>query len=254
MMATNPLSLQMYTLRDLAATDYPGTLRKVKEIGYGAVEIAGFGGMSAAALRRELDEIGLVVSGAHVPIEMLENQLDAVIADMQTLGAPYLICPWMPPERRRSADDYRALARVLTGIGATVAGAGLTFCYHHHDFELQPFGDATGLHLLLHECEPGAVAFEIDVYWAAYAGVDPVQLINEFAGRAPLIHLKDLAPGSRTFAEVGHGTLNIPAIVSAARAAGAQWFIVEQDVCQRPPLESVRMSYEYLKSLGSIGT
>lgn len=250
-MATNPLSLQMYTLRDLAATDYVGTLRKVKEIGYGAVEVAGVGGMSAAALRQELDAIGLMVSGAHVPIQMLESQLNAIIADMQTLGAPYLICPWMPPERRRSADDYRALARILKSIGAAVADAGLTFCYHHHDFELHPLGDTTGLHLLLHECDPRAVAFEIDVYWAAYAGVDPVQLINEFAGRAPLIHLKDMAPGSRTFAEVGHGTLDIPAILSAARTAGAQWFVVEQDVCQRPPLESVRMSYEYLKGLMS---
>lgn len=253
MMATNPLSLQMYTLRDLAATDYVGALRKVKEVGYGAVEVAGVGGMSAAALRQELDAIGLIISGAHVPIQMLEHQIDTIIADMQTLGAPYLICPWMPPERRNNADDYRALARVLNGIGATAAAAGLTFCYHHHDFELQPFGDTTGLYILLHECDPRAVAFEIDVYWAAYAGVDPVQLIGEFTGRAPLIHLKDMAPGSRTFAEVGHGTLDIPAILSAARAAGAQWFVVEQDVCQRPPLESVRMSYEYLKGLMSDG-
>jgi sugar phosphate isomerase/epimerase len=240
----------MYTLRDLATTDYVGTLRKVKEIGYSAVEVAGVGGMSAAALRQELDAIGLVVSGAHVPIQMLESHLDTIIADMQTLGAPYLICPWIPPERRSSADDYRTLARILNGIGAAVANAGLTFCYHHHDFELHPFGDTTGLHMLLNECDPRAVAFEIDVYWAAFASVDPVRLINEFAGRAPLVHLKDMAPGSRTFAEVGYGTLDIPAILTGARAAGAEWFVVEQDVCQRPPLESVRMSYEYLKGLG----
>ncbi|MDW8145076.1 MAG: sugar phosphate isomerase/epimerase [Roseiflexaceae bacterium] len=250
-MVTNPLSLQMYTLRDQAATDYVGTLRKVKEIGYDAVELAGLGGISAAKLRQELDAIGLIVSGAHVPIEMLESQLDTIIADMQTLGAPYLICPWAPPERRSSADNYRTLARVLNDIGAAVANAGLTFCYHHHDVELHSFGNTTGLHILLHECDPRAVAFEIDVYWAAYAGVDPVQLINEFAERAPLIHLKDMAPGSRTFAEVGHGVLNIPAILRAARAAGAQWFVVEQDICQRPPLESVRMSYAYLKGLMS---
>lgn len=249
-MATNPLSLQMYTLRDLASVDYVGTLKKVKEIGYGAVEVAGVGSMGAAELRRELDAIGLIVSGAHVPIQALEGQLDTVLADMQTLGAPYLICPWMPPERRSSADDYRALARVLNGIGERVSRAGLTFCYHHHDFELHPFGDTTGLHILLHECDPIYVAFEIDVYWAAYAGVDPVQLIGEFAGRAPLVHLKDMAPGSRTFAEVGSGTLDIPAILNAARNAGAQWFVVEQDVCQRPPPESVRMSYEYLRGLG----
>ncbi len=117
-------------------------------------------------------------------------------------------------------------------------------------FELHPVGDTTGLHILLHECDPSDVAFEIDVYWAAYAVVDPVQLIGEFAGRAPLVHLKDMVPGSRTFAEVGSGTLDIPAILNAARNADAQWFVVEQDACQRPPLESVRMSYEYLRGLG----
>ena len=130
-MATNPLSLQTYTLRDLASVDYVGTLKKVKEIGYGAVEVAGVGGISAAELRRELDAIGLIVSGAHVPIQALESQLDTVLADMQTLGAPYLICPWMPPERRSSADDYRALARVLNGIGERVSRAGLTLSLIH---------------------------------------------------------------------------------------------------------------------------
>ncbi|MGQ9893070.1 MAG: sugar phosphate isomerase/epimerase family protein [Roseiflexus sp.] len=249
-MATNPLSLQMYTLRDLASIDYVGTLKKVKEIGYGAVEVAGIGGMRAEDLRRELDAIGLIVSGAHVPIQALESQLDTVLADMQTLGAPFLICPWIPPERRSSIDDYRALARLLNGIGERVNHAGLTFCYHHHDFELHPFGDTTGLHILLHECDPRYVAFEIDVYWAAYVGVDPGQVIGEFTGRAPLIHLKDMEAGNRAFAEVGSGILNISAIVDAARSAGAQWFIVEQDVCRRPPLESVRMSYEYLRGLG----
>lgn len=249
-MGTNPLSLQMYTLRDLAAKDFVGTLRAAKEVGYGAVELAGMGGMDAATLRGELDAIGLKVSGAHVPINVLESQLDAAIADMQTLGAPHLICPWLPPERRGDAAGYRTLAGTLNAIGAQAAAAGLTFCYHHHDFELQRFGDTTGLHILLNESDARNVKVEIDVYWAAYAGFDPAALIGEFAGRVPLVHLKDMAAGSRVFAEVGQGTLDIPGIIAAADAAGATWFIVEQDRCERPPLESVRMSYDYLKGLG----
>lgn len=249
-MATNPLSLQMYTLRDMAATDFLGALRAAKEVGYGAVELAGMGGMDAATLRRELDTIGLKVSGAHVPITVLESQLDSAIADMQTLGAQYLICPWLPPERRGDAAGYRTLAKTLNDIGAKAATAGLTFCYHHHDFELQRFGDTTGLHILLNESDAKNVKAEIDVYWAAHAGFDPAALIGEFAGRVPLIHLKDMAEGSRVFAEVGNGTLDIPGIIAAADAAGASWFIVEQDRCERPPLESVGMSYNYLKSLG----
>ncbi len=249
-MGTNPLSLQMYTLRDLAAKDFAGALRAVKEIGYGAVELAGMGTMSAAALRSELDAIGLTVSGAHVPIQVLESRLDSAIADMHTLGAQYLICPWLPPERRGNADGYRTLAQTLNTIGAAASVAGLTFCYHHHDFELQRFGDTTGLHILLGESEAQNVKVEIDIYWAAYAGFDPAALIGEFAGRVPLVHLKDMTAGRRTFAEVGHGTLDIPAVLAAADTAGADWFVVEQDICERSPLESVQMSYEYLRGLG----
>jgi sugar phosphate isomerase/epimerase len=247
----NPIGLQFYTLRDEAAKDFVGTLAKAAEIGYGAVELAGYGGLTAEQLRGELDRLGLKVSGAHTPIERLEGDLKNVIAELQTLGARYVICPWLGPARRPGAEGYKQLAKLFNGVGAQAREGGLVFAYHHHDFELQRFGDTTGLHIMLAESDPELVKAEIDVYWAAHAGFDPVGLIQEFTGRVPLVHLKDMTPApERTFAEVGHGTLDIPGIIAAAEAAGAEWLIVEQDRCIRPPLESIRMSREYLRSLG----
>jgi sugar phosphate isomerase/epimerase len=250
-MVTNPIALQMYTVRDDAARDPLGTLRGVAAAGYRAMELAGTLGMHASDLRAELDRLGVVVSGAHVALERLEGDLDGVIAEMQVLGGSYVICPFLMPHRRGDLAAYRRLAGTLNDIGIRCRDAGLRFAYHNHDFELQRFGDTTGLHAMLHGTDADAVSFELDVYWAAYAGFDPVALIGEFAGRAPLIHLKDMTPApQRTFAEVGHGTLDIPAICAAGDAAGAEWFVVEQDRCERPALESVRLSHAYLTSIG----
>jgi sugar phosphate isomerase/epimerase len=249
-MATNPIALQMYTLRDDAQKDFKGTLRKVAEIGYGAVELAGMGGLSAKDLRAELDALGLKVAGAHIGLDRLEGALDAAIEEMRTLGGRYVICPFLPPNRRPDAAGYRALAEMLAGIGRKVAAQGLRFAYHNHDFELQRFGDTTGLHILRDNTRPEEMSFEIDAYWAAYTGLDPAALIGEFAGRVALVHLKDMKAGSRVFAEVGHGTLDMPGLIAAGEKAGAEWFVVEQDRCERAPLDSVRMSLEYLRSIG----
>jgi sugar phosphate isomerase/epimerase len=248
-MPTRPIAIQMYTLRDLAAADFVGTLRAVAELGYRAVELAGLGGLSASALRTELDTLGLQVAAAHVPIDRLESQIDQVIDEMRTLGASYVVCPFLPPERRRTAEDYRAVARMLNQAGRACQESGIQLCYHNHDFEFQRFGDATGLAILFEESDPALVKAELDVYWAAFAGFDPVDVIRGMAGSLPLVHLKDLSAG-RTFAEVGHGTLDFPAILAACDEAGVEWLIVEQDRCERPPLESVGMSLAYLRSLG----
>ncbi|HMO56927.1 MAG TPA: sugar phosphate isomerase/epimerase [Roseiflexaceae bacterium] len=250
-MAKNPISLQMYTVRDDAARDPIATIEAVAAAGYRAMELAGTMGLSAAELRRRLDALGVVVSGAHVAIDRLEGQIESVIDEMRTLGGKYVICPFLPPQRRGDIAAYRALVPTLNAIGGRCHEAGLTFVYHNHDFELHQAGGTTGLHTFLRETDPALVQFELDVYWAVYAGFDPGALLAEFAGRVPLVHLKNMTPEpNRTFAEVGHGTLDIPAICAAADAAGAEWFIVEQDRCERPALESVAMSINYLKSIG----
>lgn len=247
-MATNPIALQMYTLRD--QTDFRGTLRRVAELGYGAVELAGLGGLSAKELRAELDALGLKVAGAHIGLDRLEGKLDAAIEEMQILGGRYVICPWLPPDRRPDGAGYQRLAELLNGIGHTVKAAGLQLAYHNHDFEMQQFDGKTGLAIMRDSSEPGVLTFEVDAYWVAFAGFDPAATLGEFAGRVGLVHLKDMKAGSRVFAEVGHGTLDIPGIIAAGEQAGAEWFIVEQDRCERPALESVQMSIEYLRGIG----
>jgi sugar phosphate isomerase/epimerase len=248
-MPRNPIAIQMYTLRDQVAADIVGTLRAVAELGYGAVELHSFGGLSAADLRTQLDTLGLQVAGVHIALNRLEQQLDAALADMRALGSRYVVCPFLPPERR-SAEGYHTLAQTLGRVGRECRAQGFQLCYHNHDFEFQRLSEQTGFDILFGKTDAALVQFELDVYWAAFAGRDPVEQLGSLKGRVPLVHLKDMAAGSRTFAEVGHGTLDFPAILAACDAAGAQWLIVEQDRSERPPLESVGMSLAYLRSLG----
>jgi sugar phosphate isomerase/epimerase len=241
-----PVALQLYTVRDLTAQDFVGTVRKVAALGYPAIETAWPFEIPARDLKALLDELGLEVVGAHVALDNLENNLLAALDDLRHVGARYVICPWIDKDRRRDAEDWRRLATLLDRAGEGVTAAGLTFCYHNHDFEFTRLDGEAALDRLYDWTDPKLVQAELDVYWVKYAGADPVEYIEKLTGRVPLVHMKDMDPSDRSFAEVGEGTLDMPAVIRAARAAGSSWFVVEQDICKRPSLESARISLENL--------
>ncbi len=245
------LAVQLFTVRDLFTQNSKTTLQAVKDIGYSAVEFGGLGDWKAADIRAELDEIGLQAVGAHMLVERLEHELPTVIEEAKTLGLEYITCPWLPPERR-NAQDYRDLVPILKNAAEAANANGFTFCYHHHDFELLPtFGSTTALEFLAQELDSSLVKFEIDVYWAAAANLNPIAFLEQYAGRAPLVHFKDMTNDSaRTFAEVGTGSLDIASILETAKRIGVKWGIVEQDICQRPTLESLEISFKNLQKLG----
>jgi sugar phosphate isomerase/epimerase len=227
------IALQLYTVRSALQADFLGTLQAVADSGYRAVEFAGFGPFSPADLRRELDRLGLRAAGAHVPLAQWNERPDGVIADLQTLGCPYGVVPWVPEEQRASLPAARALAENLNRWGSLCRDQGLGFAYHHHAFEFDALPGAGGTTLfdvILTQTNPANVGLEIDVYWAARGGQKPIDLLQRLAGRVPLVHLKDLGPAP-DFADlpVGAGTLPWDQLIPAAEAAGAQWFIVEQD-------------------------
>lgn len=245
------IALALYTLRDAFAADSQKTLQAVKEIGYSAVEFAGLGQWKASDVRAQLDDLGLRGVSAHVPLQRLQGDLRGVIDEIQTLGIQYLVCPWLPPEQR-NPEFYRTLVPMLKQTGSACASEGLTFAYHNHDFELEAaFDQMNVLEFFAQEISPEHLKFELDVYWVALAGLNPNQILEQFSDRVLLVHLKDMSTdGSKTFAEVGSGSLDFPAILKTAEQIGVHWGIVEQDRCKGDPLESVAMSYQYLKMLG----
>ncbi|HEX6867826.1 MAG TPA: sugar phosphate isomerase/epimerase [Candidatus Limnocylindrales bacterium] len=242
------IALQLYTIRDLAAADLPGTLGAVAEAGYRFVEVAGMPEASAGSLSTLLSDAGLGAIAIHAGIEALRADPDAVADRLAALGTTRLIVPWMPAEDRRSADDVRRFADELTRFAALLAPRGVHLGYHNHAFEFEELGGGTIWDVLLDGLGPD-VELEIDVYWATVGGRDPVTLIGEVADRVRLLHMKDLVadPDPRD-GPAGQGSLDFPSIVAAGRGAGVEWYIAEQDH-PRSPLDDVAAAYSYLESI-----
>jgi sugar phosphate isomerase/epimerase len=250
-MRRNQISLQLYTVREETARDMPGTLRRISELGYTAVEFAGFGGLSAEDLRNILDDHGLRASGAHVPFDSWETEPDAVITDLHTLDCAHAILPIAPPEFRRDEATVAKLAGSVNRWGELCRQDGVTFSYHNHDFEFAPLDGTTMWEVLVRETDPELVYLELDLYWVRYGGADPKALLLNLGDRIPLVHLKDMASDEqRSDLPVGEGTMPWNGLLEAADAVGVQWYIAEQDN-PRDALVDVRTSLQHLQELAS---
>ena len=240
--------LQLFTVRDLLGADLDGTLRSIAEIGYRTVELAGLAGTSARGMRSSLQRYKLEVPSMHASYERLGRDLDSVLEEAHTLGAESLVCPSIDAEQRGSRDDWKRVCRSLGEIARKVRGHGLSLAYHNHDFEFVPPADGTiPFDLMIRETDPRDVKLELDVYWVAKAGLDPVRCLRDGQGRVLLVHLKDLAADGST-AELGAGVLDIEQIIRSALSARVKHLFVEQD-SSPDPLASVRTSFRFLQRL-----
>jgi sugar phosphate isomerase/epimerase len=250
-MRRDQISLQLYTVREETARDMPDTLRKVSEIGYPAVEFAGYGGLTPQEVKTILDDLGLRASGAHVPIDSWETNPKAIIADMHTLDCVHAIVPMVPREQRGEEASVARLAENLNRWGEMCRQDGVILSYHNHDFEFAPLAGTTMWEVLVRETDPDLVHLELDLYWIKYAGTDPETVLKDVGDRVSLLHLKDMAPDD-TLSDlpVGEGTMPWPGLLQAADAAGVEWYIAEQDN-PRDALQDVSTSLQHMRSLAT---
>jgi sugar phosphate isomerase/epimerase len=236
-------------LREESERDFAGTLKRVAELGFDGVEFAGYGGLTAKEVKALLEELGLQAASSHVPLEQLENNLAQVIEDQKILGSKYVVCPYLLPDRRSEAD-YQALISILDQVGEVCRREGITLCYHNHDFELDRLADGrTALESIFDDVNAVNVKAELDIYWLTKAGEKPVEWINRYQTRTPLVHLKDMTTDEeKFFAELGTGGVDVEAVLNIGEEAGVQWWVVEQDMSRRTPFESIEISMNYLKT------
>jgi sugar phosphate isomerase/epimerase len=247
-MSNKPIALQLYTVRDETARDFQATIRYVAKLGYDAVEFAGYGNLSSNEMAALLTATGLRVAGTHVRWDALENNLAGQIDYCLAIGSRNMTLPYLGNEWY-TGEKIKTLAALLNDFGRAAQEKGVTFSYHNHAHEFAQGEDGRYLlDALLDSTDPAYVKLELDTYWAAYAGVDPIAYLHKRAGRVPLIHLKDMTP-ERTFTEVGDGTLNIQGICKAAEESGVEWYIVENDAPVLPSLKSIERSLENLQKI-----
>ena len=247
-MREDQISLQLYTVREHTARDIPATLRRLAEIGYTAVELAGYGSLSPEDIRRLLDDLGLRASGAHISLDSWEKDPEAVISDMHALGCTHAVVPIIPLELR-DEDAVARLAESFNRWGELCCSEGIAFSYHNHAFEFAPLGETTMWDLLLQQTDPRLVHLELDLYWVRYGGGDPETVLRDLGERVSLVHLKDMADDERrSDLPVGEGTLPWQGLLQAAEAAGVEWYIAEQDN-PRDAFEDVQSSLRHLRGL-----
>jgi sugar phosphate isomerase/epimerase len=247
-MRHDEIALQLYTVRQLLAKDLAGTLRAVAAAGFRAVELAGLPETGPGELARLLDDAGLHAIASHEGIDRLRDDASAVADRLAEVGCPRVIVPWLPENDRRTVDEVRTFAESLGGFARRFAQRGIQLGYHNHAFEFLPLGDTTVWDILLAEL-PAEVEIELDVFWASVGGRDPVAEVRATAGRVRLVHMKDRAAGPEPRdAPAGEGILPFPEIIDEARAAGVEWYLVEQDD-SRDPLADVTRAYRYLETL-----
>jgi sugar phosphate isomerase/epimerase len=255
---TGQLGLQLYSLRAQFAKDVPGTLDKVREMGFKYVETAGTYGMPPEKFRKECEARGLTIVSAHMPYEKFRDNPEGAAKDAEALGVKYAGCAWIAHQGAFSEKDCREIAKVFNAAGETLAKHGIKFFYHTHGYEFQPYGSGTLFDLLMSETKPQLVAYEMDVFWVVHGGQNPVSLLEKYKGRFELMHLKDMKTGTpinlltgssdvRNDVAMGTGQIQYRKILPAAENSGVKWYFIEDE--SPTSEEQIPQSVRYLKEV-----
>jgi sugar phosphate isomerase/epimerase len=239
------VGLQLYSIRDAMAEDVPGSLKKVSELGYKYLELAGytdgkFYGYAPAEFKKLANDLGMEILSSHTMVEAEGITLDnaKIMADAHAaLDAKYCVQPWVN-EPDRNIESYKKMIGDWNQVGEIMKGVGIQFGYHNHNFEfLNTDGIVPYYDIFLPEMDAELITMEIDLYWATKAGQDPVEMFNKYPGRFQLFHLKDMYEESAPYFEVlkddispvGAGIIDFKRIMAAKEVAGMKHFFVEDD-------------------------
>ncbi|HEY3914490.1 MAG TPA: sugar phosphate isomerase/epimerase [Verrucomicrobiae bacterium] len=252
------VGIQLYSVRKQLQKDVPGTLDEVRGWGIKYVELAGDYGLGPEKFKAELDEHHLVPISGHFGFEQWEKDPDAVLREAKTLGLKYVGCAWIPHKGDFDEATCRHAIEVFNRAGELAAEQHMQFFYHTHGYEFQPHGDGTLFDFLVENTDRKNVKFEMDIFWVAHAGQDPVKLLAKYPKRFVLMHLKDMKNGTKTGlltgssdvnndVTLGVGQLDIAAIIHEARRIGVKYYFIEDesDTSEKQIPESLR----YLQDL-----
>ena len=268
------VGLQVYSVRNDMEKDFEGTLKAVKDMGYDYVEFAGFFGKSADEVKEILDRLGLTAISVHEGTQNFNEKGQEAIDYLKAIGVKYCAIPWYNKDDMENKWDE--MIADFKNYSKALKDAGIKLLYHNHDFEFKKINGEYMMDRLYKELDSSVLDPEFDTCWVHYAGENPCEYIEKYAGRVEVIHLKDFVcknlgggpvyalidkdgneiKGTKEdngfeFRPVGSGIQKFPAILEAAEKSGTEIVIVEQDqFVGIEPLEGVKQSREYLKSLG----
>lgn len=244
------VGLQLYAVRDECANDFPGTVKKVGEMGFAGVEFAGYYGWEAKDLRKLLDDCGLKCCGTHIGIDaLLGDELERTVEFHRILDNRFLIVPGLAEQYRSSADAWLDTALLFNNIAERLQPHGMLCGYHNHTVEFQPIDGQIPWDIFF-ENTVKEVVMQFDVGNGMHGGADPQKVLKKFPGRAKTMHAKPFHSGDPA-AVIGRDEAPWPEIVALCRkVAGTEWMIVEQEKFKGTSLEGVAGCLNGLRALG----
>ena len=249
------LSVQLYTVRNQIEADLQGTLRRLADIGFTHVETAFWpDGVTHQDGAAYLQEAGLAVSSIHAELPENGNR-ESLLELAELYQSDRLIWHGWPEDvRYQSVEGTLELASVYNEIAGYLKANGLRFGLHNHWWEFRELPNGETPWQILHRELDEEIFSQLDIYWAAVAGLDPAAVIRQLGNRVEMLHVKDgPANPDDTSADdphepmtaVGKGTLDIPAIMEASSGT-AEWMVLEMDEAEGNVFSLLEESYSYM--------
>ena len=268
-----PPGIQLWAVKDDLARDFEGTLRALGQMGYERVEAAGWQERTPEQFRSAVQAAGMNAVSAHYGLGDLIADTEGRLAFARDVGVQYVVASSPAPAREldpakpwshavAEAMDlatWRSNAEAMERIGSRARAMGMRFGYHNHSAEFLDYDGVMPMDEIVRLTDPANVVLELDIGWVAGAGYDPVRMIQRYAPRIHLLHIKDQASAERVPGRmiaddrttvIGEGTIDWAAVFRAARQAPVHSYFVEQeDPFTEPPLQAARKSLAFLRNL-----
>jgi sugar phosphate isomerase/epimerase len=233
------ISLQLYSIHEETKKDFTGSVKRVGEIGFHGVEFAGYGELNSGEQKQLLTQSGLYSVGTHCGVQVFTDRFEEELQYSKAIGSKYIICPYARLDTLEQIDE---LAQVLNAAAVKAAKEGIKVGYHNHDHEFIKIGDQYALDLLAEKTSEDVV-LELDVFWVAYAGVDPVEYIKKWGKRVELIHIKQI-DHNKANVDIADGIIDMKQIKDAAKYA--THFVLEHEEYDKPVWDALKNDYEAL--------
>ena len=286
----NNIGIQLFSLPKVLEKDFGAGIKMLATMGYREIEMygpfpfsapaaidrwasitgelgfsgSGYFGKSAAEVATVFKENKMSVPSIHTDLETLRHNMGQLGEASQMLGFTYVVLPAIPPENRKTLDDYKKIIDEFNTIGEQAKKSGLRFGYHNHGYGMVEMEGHVPLHMIIEKTDPGLVFLEMDLYWTVAGGGDPVAYLQKYPNRYKMMHVKDMQKkvrfsgdggDSKQWIELfpymttaGDGVLDLKSIIQVAQKSGVDHFFVEQDTVKEPEV-ALKRSIDYLKSL-----
>ncbi len=225
-------------------------LRQTVDFGFSEIEIGNYLGDSAQSFLNYCKEIGMTPCAKGISLtskeDILKKELDSI--NELEIKYPIIYWPWFVGGPFKLEDCKRS-ADWLNKTGEICRKNGLTLCWHNHNKEFIPMEEGLPFDYLMNHTDKNLVKCEMDIYWVAKGGADPLQLLKKYSGRYKILHVKDMAPGpGQDFACPGDGIIQFQSVFKEALSQGIEHYIVERDDC-KDGMACLRSSGTYLRNL-----